>query len=190
MKPASEKEISTSCFKWKSAFKSRKAENLLISETSPRWLVKVGRSFKMYVSRKTSWWQNLNNVHPTVPIQAPTHPCCQWEDLLRLPAFHWWLGKQQMRWSVLNLSCKLHPGPGLRPGWVIFGLPVFLCVFLFDALCMRRAVLSGSFFSNPAFVSPQHTHTLTQEDLFPRETSVCHNPCCLQSLIGWPTDLP
>lgn len=36
---------------------------------------------------------------------------------------------------------------------------------------------------------PKHSHHHPGEDLSPRETSVCHNPCCSRGLIGRPTDL-
>lgn len=124
-------------FQTKVAIKLRKAsKDLLIFEISPHRLVKgvTGvQSLKMYVSRKC-----VNNVHPTVPDTSPNTPPLSVGGSTRAHCH----SLITVWWTMLNLSCKVHPSPGfeLDDIWVTCAFVYFLIHFL----CMRRAVLPHS----------------------------------------------
>lgn len=103
-----------------------------------------------------------------------------------------------IHWHFGSTCCARHTQV-LDLKWVGWYLGSFFFIFLVCAWKMEAlptANWSSAFYlylsHPPPPHPPRHTHQphpLGEKALFPRETSVCNNPCCFQSLIGRPTDL-
>lgn len=140
---------------------------------------------------------SAGNLRAARPKQCTSH-CAQYKPQhtpavsrrfcqSSLPFTGGWGVSTAVWWAVLNLSCKLHTNPAFELGWLMFGLPMF---FFFILTCTGWDRTASVLSELAAFQTLHLNAPHTGEDLSPRETSVCHNPCSFRGLIGWPTDLP